>query len=244
MSLPDTQRLIAATQATWPPFATRRLGPFTLREGRGAGRRVSAATAEGPVTPAEIAAAAEAMRALGQAPVFSLPEGAAALDAALAAAGFTEVLRNHFYAAPVAAMAALDLPRVAAFALWPPLAIVEDIWAETEIDAARRRVIAAVPGPKTSVLARVNDTPSGALFIAADGAVAMPHAVVTRPAMRRQGSARSAMIAAARWAADQGCRHIGLAVMAENLAAIGLYEGLGMTRVGGYHYRMLPKPLP
>ncbi len=241
MTLPDTLRLTAATHATWPAFSTRIVGPFTLREGRGAGRRVSAATAPDTASAAEIAAAARAMQDMGQDPVFSLPEGADALDAALLAAGYSDSLHNDFMAMEASDLAALDLPRVGAFPLWPPLAIVEDIWAETEIDAARRRVIEAVTLPKTAVLARAADKPAGALFIAADGDVAMPHAVVTRTALRRNGAARYAMIAAARWAVAQGCRHVGLAVTSKNHAAIELYKSLGMRRVGGYHYRTRPK---
>ena len=244
MTLPDVPRMIRATWATWPAFGTLRVGPFTLREGRGAGRRVSAATAEGPVTGDEIRAAADAMREAGQDPLFSLAEDDLALDAALLAEGYTDTLRNDFFAIEAAALAARDLPRVGAFTLWPPLAIVEDIWAETEIDAARRRVIEAVRLPKTSVLSRTRDTPAGALFIAADAEVAMVHALVTRPHLRRSGAARNALIAAARWAVGQECNFVGLAVTSENDAATALYRGVGMTRVGGYHYRMLPKDTP
>lgn len=180
------------------------------------------------------------MRAKGQAPVFMVPDDAPALDDALARAGLRVEAETLFYVAELAAIAAHDLPRVAAFEIWPPLAIVEEIWAETEVDAARRAVIEAVPLPKTAFLTRVRDKPAGALFIAADDDVAMVHAVVTRPDLRGLKAARNGLIAAARWALAQGCAHVGLAVMADNPAALRLYEGVGMARVGGYHYRVLP----
>jgi N-acetylglutamate synthase len=36
-----------AMEATWPPAATTRLGPWLLRDGKGGGKRVSAATLAG-----------------------------------------------------------------------------------------------------------------------------------------------------------------------------------------------------
>jgi N-acetylglutamate synthase len=42
-------------EATWPPAARHRAGPWVLRDGAGGGKRVSAATAEGPVTAADLA---------------------------------------------------------------------------------------------------------------------------------------------------------------------------------------------
>lgn len=240
MTLPDAPRLMAATEATWPAFSKRKCGPFTLREGRGAGRRASAASAEGPVTRNQIDAAADAMRAMGQRPVFVVPDGDRALDAVLDESGWTVEAESLFLAAAAADIAALDMPRIGGLPIWPPLAIIEEIWAGTEIDAARRAVIEAVALPKTAILTRAAEKPAGALFIAADGDVAMPHAVVTRPALRGRGAARFGLIAAARWAMAQGCTHIGLAVMAGNTPALNLYKGVGMMRVGGYHYRVLP----
>ena len=38
--------LYATLEATWPPAARRRVGPWTIRDGQGGGKRVSAATAE------------------------------------------------------------------------------------------------------------------------------------------------------------------------------------------------------
>ena len=68
-------------EATWPPASKRRLGPVTLREGQGAGSRVSAASVEGPATEAEIKEAEQAMRAMGQSCLFMIRDGQAELDA-------------------------------------------------------------------------------------------------------------------------------------------------------------------
>ena len=40
---PDPAMLHAVAEATWPPAATQTLGPVTLRDGKGGGKRVSAA---------------------------------------------------------------------------------------------------------------------------------------------------------------------------------------------------------
>jgi GNAT superfamily N-acetyltransferase len=226
-------------QATWPPHETWRLGPFTLRDGRCAGRRASAATAEGPVTEADIAQAARAMVAMGQPPLFGCLDTDRALSRALEAAGFKARLAVDLWVAPTAQLAALDLPRMAAFDIWPPLAIIRDIWAETGVGPARQAVMDRAPRPKTAILTRAEARPVGAAFVACDGPVAMVHALVTRPAGRGRGAARHAMLLAARWAAERGAAHLGLAVTADNAAAARLYAKLGMRRPGGYHYRSL-----
>lgn len=60
--------LAEVTEATWPPAATHRHGPWLIREGQGGGQRVSAASATGNWTEADIPTAEAAMRALGQPP--------------------------------------------------------------------------------------------------------------------------------------------------------------------------------
>ena len=51
------QQLYDICDGTWPAAAIKRLGPWTLRDGQGGGKRVSAATAEGPVQKTDIRAA-------------------------------------------------------------------------------------------------------------------------------------------------------------------------------------------
>lgn len=235
-ALPGADRLMAALAATWPPFATSRCGPFTLREGRGAGRRVSAATTDSLPTEAEIAAADSAMRAMGQAPVFCLRPGQEALHRQLFACGYTEQLDTDLLVGPAAPIAAEELPRVSAFAVWEPLAIIREIWAEDGIGPERQEVMARVPLEKTAILARTDDQPAGAAFVAVDGEVAMMHALVTRPGLRRRGAGRHATIRAARFAVDCGARYLALAVTADNAGAQALYTGLGMRRAGAYTY--------
>ena len=78
--------LFATLDATWPAAASDRLGAWRLRRGEGGGNRVSAATLEGDL--ADPGAAEQAMRQMGQAPLFMVRPGEDALDVTLAARGY------------------------------------------------------------------------------------------------------------------------------------------------------------
>jgi len=231
-------RLDAVLAATWPAAETRACGPFALRRSPGGGARVSAATLEGDAPPdaAQIDAAVAAMRGWGQVPRFRVRAGQAALDRALAARGFalqdaTAILCTSLDRLPP------PPPRLAAFALWPPLAIQDAIWRDAGIGTDRRAVMERVTGPRMAILGRVDDRVGGAAFVAADGGVAMLHALAVRPGARRRGLARHMVAGAAAWARGVGCSHFAVAVERANGAALALYAGLGLADCTGYHYR-------
>ncbi|TCO73510.1 GNAT family N-acetyltransferase [Rhodovulum euryhalinum] len=230
-------RLFAAQEATWPPAAATRIGPWCIRDGQGGGKRVSAATAEGRVTEADIDAAETAMEGLGQPALFMVRPGDEALDALLAGRGYTVVDPVAVLAAPVARIAA-DPPPVTAFTVWEPLAIMDELWAENDIGPARRAVMARVNGPKTALLGRQNDRAAGAGFAAIHDGICFVHAMVVAPGHRRQGTAVNMMRAAAMWAQDQGATDLAVLVTEANGAARALYASLGLENVGQYHYRM------
>lgn len=173
----------------------------------------------------------------GPQPLVLVRPGDAALDAALDARGWRVVDPVVAYAAPVATLTA-DLPHLAAFPHWPPLAIAASIWAEGGIGPARLAVMERVPGAKAAILARREDRPAGVAFAACHGTEAMLHAVEVRPDLRRQGVGETLLRAAANWAADQGADRLSLVVTERNAAARALYARLGMQVVGQYHYRM------
>lgn len=225
--------LARVMEATWPAARSWRLGPFTLRDGGGGGKRVSAASAEGPFTARELGAAEAAMAE----PLFLIRPGDEALDAALDARGWRIVDPVVAYAAPVAALAAA-LPGLTAFPHWPPLEIARTLWAEGGIGPARIAVMGRVSGPKTALLGRRDDRPAGVAFVACHGTEAMLHALEVRESLRRQGLGRDLLHAAANWAGDQGATRISLVVTRQNTAARALYARLGMQVVGQYHYRM------
>lgn len=225
--------LAEVMETTWPAARRWQLGPFTLRDGAGGGKRVSAASAEGPFTAQDLDAAAAAMPE----PLFLIRPGDETLDAALDARGWRIIDPVVAYAAPVATLAA-DLPGLTAFPHWPPLEIARALWAEGGIGPARIAVMDRVTGPKVALLGRAGDRPAGVAFVACHGAEAMLHALEVREPQRRQGLGRNLLHAAANWAASQGATRLSLVVTRQNVAARALYARLWMQVVGQYHYRM------
>lgn len=226
--------------ATWPAAATHRAGAFLVREGRGGGKRVSAASAEAAWTETDIDAAIAAHARLGQPALFMIRPGEGALDAALAARGFALIDPVAVLAAPVAGLAAERPPLITAFCLWPPLAIMRDLWAEDGIRPGRQAVMERAPVPKCAVLGRMDDRAGGAGFVGIHQGVAMLHAFHVLPALRRKGLARHMLHEAAYWANENGAKTLSLVVLRENAAALALYLGTGLTEVQGYHYRLAP----
>ncbi len=233
--------LFAALDATWPAARVHRAGPWDIREGQGGGRRVSSATAREDWHADDIALAEAAHTALGQQSVFQVRGGEDRLDAALEARGYALIDPVLAWSAPVAALAG-DLPPLAAFAIWPPLAIMRGIWAEGGTGPARLAVMGRAAAPRAAFLARVGDRPAGVAFTAIHGGTAMLHALHVRPEFRRNGAARTMLRAAANLAAAAGARRLALMVAAANAPANALYASLGMEVVGQYHYREHPGP--
>ncbi|MGS4945328.1 GNAT family N-acetyltransferase [Meridianimarinicoccus sp. RP-17] len=231
-------RLDAVLAATWPAAQTCACGPFTLRRSPGGGSRVSAATLDADTVPdaAQIDAAVAAMTGWGQVPRFRIRDGQARFDTLLAARGFTRHDPTLFQAASLTALPGPP-PRLSAFAIWPPLAIADEIWRGGGIGPDRRAVMDRVTGPKTAILGRVGDKPGGTAFVAAHDGVAMMHALEIRPQARRKGLARQMVAAAAAWARDRGCTDLAVAVTQANAPARALYAGLGLVEQGRYHYR-------
>ena len=230
--------LYALVEGTWPPARSHRAGPWTVRDGQGGGKRVSAVTAAAAWTGADIPLAETEQAALGQDALFMIRDGDDALDAALAARGYRVVDPVVAYAAPVALLADPPPDPMGAFPHWPPLGIALDIWAETGIGPARIAVMHRAVGPKAAILSRRHDRPTGAAFVALQGKAAMLHALEVLPALRRQGSAHMILRMAAFWAQEQGADTLALVVTRANDGARALYASLGMQVVGQYHYRL------
>ena len=221
--------------ATWAPAETRDLGPFRLRRGAGGGKRVSAASRLGAFRPGDIDEAEAAMEAWGQERLFVLWPGDEALDAELNRRGYRVIDPVLAYEGPVPLA---PPPHMTTFPHWPPMQIARDLWAEAHIGPGRLAVMERVTGPKAVILARSDDKPSGAGFVAVHGTTAMIHAVEVRATMRRKGAGRHILQAAALFAAQNGARTLALAVTEGNSAARALYSSLGMQVVGQYHYRI------
>ncbi|MBV7394443.1 GNAT family N-acetyltransferase [Mameliella sediminis] len=235
----DLPTLFDALDATWPAASRVTAGPWTLREGRGGGKRVSTATANGPWRDDDLAAAEKAMRLMGQAPLFMIRPGDDTLDVALETRGYDRVDPVRLWSAPIEALTDLRLPRVTAFAIWEPLAIMRELWEAAGIGAERQRVMNRAAMPKTGLFGRVSDQPAGAGFCAIHGATAMVHALEIAPQHRQKGLGGWMMRCAALWAADHGATRITVAATEDNAGASALYTSLKMEVVGHYHYRIL-----
>ena len=234
MLLPDM--LMAVMEATWGPASTQRLGPWTVRNGLGGGKRVSATTAADDWQDTDIPQAEAAMAALNQPALFLIREGDGLLDQALMARGYRIVDPVVAYAAPLASLPQVP-DRMTTFPHWPPMAIAADLWAEGGIGPGRLAVMERVQGPKTVILGRAQDRAAGTAFVAIHERTAMLHALEVTPSQRRQGSAHNILRAAAAWAQANGADTLSLVVTVANDPARRLYASLGMTVVGQYHYR-------
>jgi N-acetylglutamate synthase len=239
MSLLPGAELLRALGATWPPAALVPCGPFLLRDGRGGGSRVSAATAEGAFTAADLDLAEAGMIALGQVPLFMVRGGEVSFDTLLAARGYVVKDPVVGYVGAVDVMAG-TVPPETAFEVWPPLAVQTEIWAGGHVGPERLAIMARVKGPKVTLLGRVGDTPAGTAFVACDGRVAFLHALEVREGQRRNGLGGRMVQAAANWAARQGAGVLALVVTEANAVARRVYARLGMEQTGQYHYRIRP----
>jgi GNAT superfamily N-acetyltransferase len=242
---PDASACLAVLEATWPAARVYRHGPLMMRDGAGGGKRASAATACAGVSDSDLdAAEAAAARAGGARPLFRLCPDACApdagLDRLLASRGYGRADPTLVLAAPVSALADGDLPGLRYFAIWPPLEIQRQIWADAGIGAQRQAVMDRVRVPKTALLARMADRAAGVAFVACDGPVAMLHAMEVVPELRGKGAARNLLHGAAIWAAGEGARWLALAVTEANAPARGLYGKMGFAPVTAYHYRVAP----
>lgn len=238
--IPSVHTLYAVTEATWPPASRTPAGPWMLRDGAGGGKRVSAATAESAWGEDDLVAAETAMRMLGQDALFMVREGEDALDAALELRGYEMIDPVNLYVCPIDALTDQRVPRVTAFSIWEPLAIMRDIWREGGIGPARIAVMERAVGPKTGIFGRVNDKPAGTGFCAIHDGIAMVHALEIAAPHRRKGLGVWMMRQAAHWARANGARWMSVLCTKANDGANGLYASLGMQVVGKYHYRILP----
>lgn len=224
---------------TWPAARRFDAGRWTLREGQGGGKRVSAATALGPVGTQDIMDAETAMRGLDQRPLFMIRGNDEALDALLEGVGYTVIDPVTLYTLPIEKLTDVPIPPVTAFTVWEPLAIMNEIWAKGGVGPARLDVMARAK-VKTGVLARWNEKPAGVAFAGVHDGICMVHAVEVLPHQRRQGVAEWIMRATAIWGHTKDATHLAVLCVKQNEGANALYRSLGFTAAGRYHYRQSP----
>lgn len=238
MTLPSIETLYAVCEATWPAASEAKAGGFVIRDGKGGGKRVSAATLDGALDAIDLGAAELAMRGLNQTPLFQVREGEDGLDALLETQGYAIVDPVNVYAATVESLATELPPRTVAIPAWEPLQIMKEMWAAGGIGPERIDVMLRAKGPKTGFVSRWQDKPAGTSYAAIHEGISMLHALEIKPEQRRNGLARWAMRRLAYWTIENGGDTVSVICTEANEAANGLYRSLGMTKIGQYHYRI------
>lgn len=239
MTSPSASDLFTALGTTWPAARVIKIGPWQLREGLGGGKRVSSAFAISRPAESDIQSAIAESQSFGQPALFMIRDSDSDLDHWLDQKGFGVSDPTALYLAKASDLAQ-SYPMTTIIPAWPPLAIQREIWAGGGVNNARIAVMNRAEDPKTSLIVRIDDTPSATVFLAKTGAIAMLHALEVQPENRRRGAGEIAVRAAAKWGVDQGADWLALAVTKANVAANALYQKLGMSPVASYHYRRAP----
>jgi GNAT superfamily N-acetyltransferase len=223
-----TPDFLAATEATWPPAATRRVGPFLLRDGAGGGQRVSAATVVDSWGPDDL----DAVIAAHDVRLFRVLDGQGDLAAALERRGFPAHDETVGY------ICAADPDNAGPGAAeWPPAPDTRALWQQDGVGPDRVAVMDRVAGPKTALVIRDDNGAVAAGFAGVDGRWVILHALFVAPVARRRGFGAAILDAVGHFGAAHRADMTGLLVTAANAGARSLYRAYGMHDAGGYHYR-------
>ncbi len=241
MSVDD--RLVAqlCLRDAWPAPETAECDGWQLRAGKGGYDRANSAWT-GRFTgdlPTAIARAEAFYRERGLSPRFQMLDIAqpAGLDAELDRRGYRSELACSDMAKNVAGGA---LPLEVSLAAdvsadWLGLCVAEQ---PAEKAAELPLILAKLPARRAFILCRRKGAPAGVALVTRVGADAAVDCVLTAPAFRRSGVARSIMLGAEAWAAGEGVRRLLLSVVDNNAGAVALYSRLGYRKLAAYHYRV------
>jgi ribosomal protein S18 acetylase RimI-like enzyme len=241
-------RVERACRNAWPALRTVWLDDWQLRLGEGLTRRANSAN---PLRAdyrdrAALVAACEALYASHDQPaIFRLPTIIdTALDRRLAARGYTGegeslVLYGEIAGVAAAADPAVQLspqPSAGWFAAMTLLQGHNEGQSRTY-----RRIVEALAVPAVFARLTVDGEPAALAYGAVSEGLLCYQSVVADRRRRRQGFARRIVASLAAWGREQGIESVCLEVEASNLAALALYEGIGLnTELYRYHYRRQP----
>ena len=233
MEMPSEAELFKAVDATWPAYSVQEIDGWVIREGRGGGQRVSAASGFGDIVVAEAA-----MEALGQDRLFMIRGDQAELDAELADRGYVLKDPVDLLVGDSAALSDGFKPKLDAIFAQFPMPILAEIWAEGGIGPGRLDVMRRTDCPKTFLMGRIDARASAAAFVAASDGICMAHAVEVLIRERRRGVAERMMRAGAWWGLRHGAGTFCVLTTQANTGAQTLYRKMGMETACRYHYRI------
>jgi GNAT superfamily N-acetyltransferase len=231
--MPSEADLFGAVDATWPAQSFTDVEGWIIRDGRGGGQRVSAASGFGDISVAEAA-----MLAMGQEKLFMIQGDQAELDAELADRGYEVKDPVDLLVGDAAAIADGFAPKLDAIFAEFPMPILAEIWAEGGIGPARLDVMERANCDKTFVMGRIDARAAAAAFVGASNGICMAHAVEVLERERRRGVAEKMMRAAAWWGLQRGAETFCVLTTQANSGAQSLYRKLGMETATQYHYRI------
>jgi N-acetylglutamate synthase len=241
-------RVERACRNAWPALRTVWLDGWQLRLGEGLTRRANSAN---PLQPdyrdsAALVTACEALYQRHDQPaIFRLPTIIdAALDRRLAARGYkgegeSLVLYGEITGVTAAVDPAVQLsaqPSAEWFAAMALLQGHSDGQSRTY-----RRIVEALAVPAVFAQLAVDGEPAALAYGAVCEGLLCYESVVADRRRRRRGFARRIVASLAAWGRERGVEGVCLEVEATNLAALALYDGIGLkTELFRYHYRRQP----
>ncbi|GAB3575681.1 hypothetical protein GCM10027406_07600 [Leifsonia lichenia] len=242
LPLPSPAELDDLADRGWPALEREQLGPWTLRFADGVTNRANSVLPSGQVDavalPALVGSAEQAYRRRGLPAVFQVsPATDAALPAELGARGYREHSATHILVADRARIAEASAAVTVASTPsrpWMQLWWSVDGRGDSAAQAVAERILIGVPA--LYVGSGAPERPDAVARLAIVNGWGGLFAVATRPEARRRGHAAALIRAVADASADHGVERLWLQVMADNAAAVALYEGLGFVQASSYSY--------
>jgi GNAT superfamily N-acetyltransferase len=247
VGLPTVAEIEQAGLRAWPAIDTSADGQWVLRAAGGYTKRANSVQSLDPADDADVAArleqAARWYRDRRLPPIFRVtplagPAVLAELERGWTAFDHSLVLAMDMGPMSFAADENTALVPVAS-ADW--LAAQRRLQGYDEDTVGRlRRIVERIKAPARGLIHYGEDAnPSASALMAVVNGLVFTGNVVTAENQRRRGYARRLLESGLAWARQAGGRRAGIQVLADNAAAISLYEGVGYIRHYEYHYRRL-----
>ena len=232
--------------SAWPALRQVLFGGWVLRFSGGLTRRANSANPLGVRSPDanSLIAGCEALYRHQRLPtIFRLPSIIDAIDAQLAAQGYSGEGLSLVLHADIGAVPAMRDPDVQLLSRPTPqwFAAMAQLQHHTKKQAGLyRRIIGRLAIPAAFAICSDGSGIAALAYGAIQDGLICYESVVTDPTRQRRGYARRVITSLAGWAADRGARGACLEVEAANAPARALYEGLGFAELYRYHYRRAP----